>query len=288
MILVTGAGGKTGRAVISALAARGVMVRAFVRREEQAAEVKRLGAVDASIGDLRDAAAVQAALRGVQKVYHVCPNGHPDEVVIGQIIIAAARATGVEQFVFHSVLHPQTEKMPHHWRKLRVEEMLFESGLSITILQPTAYMQNILAGWEAISQRGVYTIPYPVETRLSLVDLKDVAEAAALVLTEPVHLGAAYELVGTPAMSQVEVAMELSQALGREVRAEAIPIEQWETQARRSGLNDYAVETLAAMFRYYAHYGLIGSPNVLRWLLGRPATTLADFVRSPSSLSSSA
>jgi uncharacterized protein YbjT (DUF2867 family) len=159
MILVTGAGGKTGRAVISALTARGVTVRAFVRREAQAAEAQALGVVDALVGDLRDAAAVQAALRDVQKVYHICPNVHSDEIIIGQVVISAARATEVEHFVFHSVLHPQTEKMPHHWHKLRVEETLLESSLHFTILQPTVYMQNILAGWEAITQRGVYTVP---------------------------------------------------------------------------------------------------------------------------------
>ncbi len=279
MILVTGAGGKTGRAVISALTVRGVTVRAFVRREAQAAEAQALGAVDALIGDLSDAAAVRAALRDVQKVYHICPNVRADEFVIGQTIIGAARAAGVEQFIFHSVLHPQTEKMPHHWHKLRVEETLLESGLPFTILQPTAYMQNILAGWEAITQRGVYAVPYPVETRLSLVDLKDVAEAAALVLTEPGHVGGTYQLAGTPALSQEDVAEVLSQSLGRVVRAEAVPIEQWQTQARSSDMSDYAIETLRAMFQYYARYGLIGNPNVLRWLLGHPAATLADFVQ---------
>ncbi len=279
MILVTGAGGKTGKAVISALAAKGATLRAFVRREAQAAEAKTLGAVDAAFGDLRDATAVQAALRGVRKVYHICPNVHPDEIIIGQVVIGAARAAGVEQFVLHSVLHPQTEKMPHHWHKLRVEETLLESGLPFTILQPTVYMQNILAGWAAISQRGVYTIPYPVETRLSLVDLKDVAEAAAWVLTQPGHAGGTYELAGTPALTQTEVAEVMSQSLGFVVRAEAIPIEQWGAQARASGLSDFAVETLKAMFQYYARYGLAGNPNLLCWLLGRPAATLVDFLQ---------
>lgn len=279
MILVTGAGGKTGRAAISALVARGVTSRAFVRREAHADEVKRLGAADILIGDLRDGAAVEAALRGVQRVYHICPNVHPDEIAIGQAVIGAAQAAGVEHFVFHSVLHPQTEKMPHHWRKLRVEEMLLESGLPFTILQPTAYMQNILAGWEAVTQQGVYTVPYPVETRLSLVDLKDVAEAAARVLTQPGHVGGTYELVGTPPMTQEEVAEVMGQSLGRPVRVEAVSIEQWEAQARTSGLSDYTIATLKAMFQYYARCGLIGNPNVLRWLLGHPAATLADFVQ---------
>ena len=62
-------------------------------------------------------------------VYHVCPNVSPDEIAIGRVSIAAARSAGVEHFVYHSVLHPQTEAMPHHWLKLRVEEALITSGL---------------------------------------------------------------------------------------------------------------------------------------------------------------
>ncbi len=277
MILVTGAGGKTGRAVIKALAARGETVRALVRQAAQADEAIGIGAVEVLVGDMRKEDIMRAAMHGVRKVYHVCPNVHPDEVLIGTRVIEAARAAGVEQSVFHSVLHPQAEKMPHHWNKLRVEELLFESGLPFTILQPTAYMQNLLAGWEAITLQGVYSVPYPVETRLSLVDLNDVAEAAARVLSEPGHSGATYELAGTPPLTQVEVARLLSESLGRPVHARAISIDQWETKAHASSLSDYAIETLKAMFTYYERYGLVGSPNVLRWLLGREPATLAEF-----------
>jgi len=139
------------------------------------------------------------------------------------------------------VLHPQTEKMPHHWRKLRVEELLLESGLPFTILQPAAYMQNIAAGWERIREAGVYRVPYPVATRISLVDLQDVAEVAAMVLLGDDHLGATYELVGTAPLSQVEVAQQLAAALGRPVRAEAISLDVWEQEARqRAGDSDRA------------------------------------------------
>lgn len=278
MILVTGAGGKTGTAVIKALIAKGEAVRAFVRGEAQADEAEALGAADALIGDLRREEVLQVAMHGVQAVYHICPNVSPDEIVIGNSVIGAARATGVEHFVYHSVLHPQAEAMPHHWNKLRVEAALFESGLSFTILQPTAYMQNVLAGWEAIVERGVYTVPYPVETRLSLVDLDDVAAAAAIVLTEPGHTGATYELAGTEAMTQVEVAEVLSRQLGRPVHAEAMPVETWERQARAVGMGDYQRETLVKMFRYYERFGLRGNPNVLSWLLHRPPATFAAFI----------
>jgi uncharacterized protein YbjT (DUF2867 family) len=277
VILVTGAGGKTGRAVVGALAATGAQVRAFVRRAEYEPALRERGAQEVIAGDLRSATDLRRAAEGTRTVYHICPNVHPDEVPIGRAAIAAARAAGVEHFVFHSVLHPQTETMPHHWNKLRVEEALFTSGLPCTILQPAPYMQNVLAGWLAVTERGVYTVPYPVEARLSLVDLEDVARAAAVVLTSAGHLGAIYELAGTPPMAQTEVAAALGAQLGRPVAAVAESVDTWEKRARAGGLGEAQISALRRMFEYYAQYGLQGNPNVLGWLLGRPPTTFAGF-----------
>jgi NAD(P)H dehydrogenase (quinone) len=238
-----------------------------------------LGAREAIVGDMRDPAAMARAVQGVRTIYHICPNMSPDELAIGQAVIEAARAVGVAQFVYHSVLHPQTEAMPHHWLKLRVEERLFESGLAFTILQPAAYMQNLLAHWPRIVAEGVYPVPYAVETRLGLVDLKDVAEAAALVLIEPGHVGATYELSGPDALTQVEITAILSEQLGCPVRAEAVPLDAWQRGARAAGLGDYPIETLLQMFRYYERHGFWGNPRVLGWLLGRPPTSFATFVK---------
>jgi uncharacterized protein YbjT (DUF2867 family) len=278
MILVTGAAGKTGRAVIRALTAKGEAVRALVHGPAQVRLVEEIGAREVVVGDMRLQATMDQAAQGVWAIYHICPNVSPDEVNIGQVAITAVRSAGAKRFVYHSVLHPQVEAMPHHWQKLRVEEQLFESGLSYTILQPAAYMQNVLAHWDQITEQGVYPVPYAVETRLGMVDLEDVAEAAAVVLTEPGHMGATYELVGGEAMSQTEVATILGQQLGRSVRAEVVPLEAWERQARESGLGDYQVETLVKMFRYYERYGFWGNPCVLGWLLGRSPTTFAAFI----------
>jgi len=278
MILVTGAGGKTGRAVIRALVARGETVRALVHRPEQGRLVEELGAHQVAVGDMRLRATMDRAVQGTRAIYHICPNVHPDEVAIGQTAIAAARSAGVQRFVYHSVLHPQVEAMPHHWLKLRVEERLFESGLPCTILQPAAYMQNVLAQWEHALEHGIYSVPYSIETRLGMVDLEDVAEAAAIVLTEPGHGGATYDLSSADVLSQTEVAAVLSQQLGRPVRAEAVPLETWEKRARESGLGNYQVETLAKMFQYYERHGFWGNPRVLGWLLGRPPTTFVAFV----------
>jgi NAD(P)H dehydrogenase (quinone) len=277
MILVTGAGGKTGKAVVKALVARGATVRAFVRSLAHEAALRARSVNEVVAGEMDDAHALSQAVRGADAIYHICPNVSPHEVVFAKALITAATNLGVSRFVYHSVLHPQIEAMPHHWNKLRVEEMLFGSGLDTTILQPTAYMQNSFGEWDRMKREGIYRVPYPVETRLSLVDLDDVAEAAATVLMNSGHSGATYELVGTRPLSQTEIAEIFGQALKKPVRAEAESIEAWEQRARDAGMDGYTRETLIKMFRAYAGEGLKGNTNVLGWLLGRPPTTLAAF-----------
>lgn len=278
MILVTGSAGKTGRAVIQALLARGENPRALVHRPDQVEAMRALGVRDVLAGDMRSRVDLERAFAGISRVYHICPNVSPDEVSIGETVIAAARAAGVEHFVYHSVLLPQIEAMPHHWQKLLVEERLIDSGLPFTILQPAAYMQNLSANWRSIPDLGIFPVPYPAETRLSLVDLRDVAEAAALALTQSGHEYATYALVGTPGLSQYEVAAALGRCTGRPVEIEEIPLDVWERQARAGGLGDYQARTLVQMFRYYAQHGFSGSPTVLTWLLGRPPATLEKFI----------
>jgi len=277
MILVTGAGGKTGKAVLKALVARGAPVRAFVRTSAHHTALQAIGVHDVKVGEMDDPHAWSQAVRGTSAVYHICPNMSPHELPFAKAIVVAAATHGITRFVYHSVLHPQIEAMPHHWAKLRVEEMLFSSGLDVTILQPTAYMQNSLAEWDRMIADGIYRVPYPVETKLSLVDLDDVAEAAALALTEDGHSGASYELVGTPPMSQIEIAETFGHALQRAVRAEAEPVEAWTQRARSAAMDNTQRETLAKMFQAYARDGLKGNPNVLGWLLKRPPTSLAAF-----------
>jgi uncharacterized protein YbjT (DUF2867 family) len=279
MILVTGAAGKTGRAVVRALAAGREPVRALLHRPEHAPGLQALGAAETRVADLRDGAAVQRAVDGVRAVYHIAPNVSPDEIAMGRNVIAAAQSAGVERLAFHSVLHPHIEAMPHHWQKARVEELLFASGLAFTILQPTVYMQNIAAAWDPITARGRYPVPYSPEARLSLVDLEDVAQAAARVLAEPGHAGATIEAVGTPGITPRQIAATLSAELGRPVEVEVVPLEAWKEGARAAGLGDYPNSALAMMFVYYNDHGLTGSPHALASVLGRPPTSLEAFVR---------
>ena len=275
MILITGTSGKTGRALVRALS-KVESVCAFAHREEHVAVLESFGAEKVIVGDLRDEAAVRSAMQGVRSVYHICPNMSPDEALIGKLVIEEARKAGVERFVYHSVLHPQTEKMKHHWGKMRVEEMIFESGLPFTVLQPAPYMQNLLANWKSIVEDGVLRVPYSVDSKFSFIDLEDLAEAAKIVLTEQYHINAIYELAGTPPLSHVEVADIFSHVLKRKVRTEKEEIRDWSMRAK--GMNEYAMQNLVRMFEYYDKWGLVGNPNVLRWLLKREPTSMERLI----------
>ncbi|HRN50993.1 MAG TPA: NmrA family NAD(P)-binding protein [Anaerolineales bacterium] len=271
MILVTGANGKTGRAVLAALQAKGAVTRALVRGDQapQASKVLR--------GDMTHQASMTTALHGADALYFIAPNVYPHEVELGAAWIAAAKAAGVRRFVYHSVLYPQIEAMPHHWQKLHVEEALIRSGLDFTILQPASYMQNLLPYLPAIRQHGEYRVPYSVEAIFSPVDLYDVAAAAARVLLQPGHHGAQYALAGPERLSSAQMAQQVSQHIGQPVAATQQPLAEW--RAANNQLPAYARDTLAAMFTYYDAHGFAASSFTLESLLDRAPNSFREFLQ---------
>ena len=108
------------------------------------------------------------------------------------------------------------------------------------------------------------------------MDLIDVAEVAAIVLTEGTHIGAIYQLVGTGLTSQVEIASLLGKLLEKEIQASQVSLEDWQEQVTKTGLGSYQVSTLVKMFLHYQNHGFYGNPRMLHWLLGRQPTTLDE------------
>lgn len=278
MILVTGAAGKTGKAVIQSLLAAGRVVRAFVFKEEYRSALQQLGAQEVVVGDLLQPGAVQAALHGAQAVYHICPNFHPEEAAIGKMVIRAAEESGCSRMVYHSVLHPQTSAMPHHWSKLHVEAALFESKLDYTILQPCAYMQNVLKDLREMIADKTCRLPYSAQAKFSLVDLNDVAEAARVVLTTSGHTGATYELCGPEVLSMSEVVAMISKESGMEISLLSFSPRDWMKQAAARRLPAYQREGLGKMFEYYDQFGFWGNSRVLQWILGRRPNSMRRLI----------
>jgi uncharacterized protein YbjT (DUF2867 family) len=278
-ILVTGASGRTGQAIVRAMARGGHAVRFLTRQTEYVGDLRDVAGAQAVTGDLANDSDVRSAVYGVDVVYHIPPNMNPGEIPFGTRIAAAARAAGVKHFVYHSVLHPQIEALPHHWNKVFVEQAVIKSGVPFTILQPSSYMQNTLPDWPAISREGVHTLGFSVKARLSLVDLDDVAEAATKVIGRPEHAAAIYELAGPEMLSGEDKARVLTQVLGRPVRAVQQSPEAFRGKAAAAGMAQHVIDTRLAMFAHYGHQGLAGNANVLEMLLGRPAATFDQFAR---------
>lgn len=288
-VLVIGASGKTGRAVTAALVARGVPVRAAARSESGAMRSYAAELVSPVIVDLATGRGLDAAMAGVGAVYHLAPNVHPDEVGMAQRVARSASAAGVSRFVFHSVLHPDDPSMPHHLRKAEAEEAIRALLPQATVLRPAAYHQNLLDA----ARLGRVDVPYSLDSPFSNVDLDDVAQVAALVLTAngnadrnaernaDGHEGATYDLAGPERLSVRELAAIATDVLGRRVDAVEIALDDWRA-GPGAGLSDQARADLVAMFGAYDRGGLVGDASTLTRLLGRAPATWRDVLVRPS------
>lgn len=238
------------------------------------------GATEAVAGDMMDQKAVNDAFADVSAVYHICSAINPNEFQIGNTMIEAAREAKVEKFVYHSVLHSVLQDMPHHQKKLVVEEFLVNSGVPYTIVQPAVFMQNILDSWDVLKDEGIFRQKFftSEETRMCMLDLEDLAEAASIILMNPGHTGATYELSGPENLSLSDMTAILKRHLEREIKVETPNDEIFLAQLRKFGADDYRADTLLKMFQHYNEYGFIGNPNVLTWLLGRKPNGFSAFV----------
>ena len=268
MIVVTAAGGQTGAAVVRALWSQGRQVRAVVGGSRPHPELAAL-AGDLAVADLRDVAAVEPLLDGADALYLIWPNFDPDEAAgVTALLVAAARA-GVGRVVYHSVLRPQARSMPHHAAKDRVEEALDTSGLPWRVLQPCAYADNLDGQFAEAASTGLFRSPWGLARAQSLVDLRDVADAAVALLTQGGLDGGTFEAAGPEPLTAPQIAELFAVRLGREVTA---------VDAAPDGPvpDEYAARCRRLMFDHYRAHGFTGSPRVLEALLGRPARTFAE------------
>jgi uncharacterized protein YbjT (DUF2867 family) len=270
-ILAVGAAGKFAGLVVPALAERGVKVRGLVRDARQGEAVRIRGAAEIAVGDLRDGASLDAALKDVDAVFYIPPAFLPDEAEIGKGMVDAAKRAGVRRFVFSSVIHPILSTLGNHAGKAPVEEALLTSGMEYTFLHPTVFFQNFTEAWPRIVETGTLAEPWSVDTRFSRVDYRDVAEAAAIALTEDRLLYGTFELCAEGRLNRREVAAVIGEVLGRAIKAERM-----DPKVASAGAGPGA-PALEKMFDWYDKHGLMGSDLTLRAILGREPRTLRAF-----------
>ncbi len=140
-------------------------------------------------------------------------------------------------------------------------------------------MQNLAMIWKKVLETGVHNMPFNIDVKFNVADLRDLAEATAIAATEPGHLYITYELAGPEALSQRDMAAVISRVLGREIHAEALSLEQMEKNARAAGAGDDRIAQMLTMNEHYDQFGFRGNPNVLRWILGRQPNTFENYVK---------
>lgn len=261
-VLVTGASGNVGRAVVTALNARGIPVRVGARRG----------------GDVRfdfaDRSTFHSAVEGCRGVFLLRPPAISDTAQTLVPLIDEARRAGAEHVVFLSVAGAESNSLvPHH----RVERHLVERPGRYTILRPGFFAQNLGDAYrDDIRDRARVYVPAG-RGRVAFVDVRDVGEVAALAFASPeAHHRVGYTLTGPEAIAFDDVARILQEALGHPIRYQPASILGYAHHLRRLPAMQIVVQTILHVGLRFGQAEKVD--ETLERLLGRPGRTLRDYV----------
>jgi len=273
-ILVTGATGHVGSELVKQLSLRNVYIRALVRKADTAFPE----GVEVAVGDLLDPISLRKAMTGVDKLY-LLNAVTPDELTQGLIAYDLARKMRLTHVVYHSVFRAEHFKdVPHFASKLAIEGALRQFDVPFTIIRPNYFFQNDALLKDPL-MAGLY--PMPLGTvGISAVDIRDIAEAAAVVLTSAGHEGKTYNLNGQELLSGPKAASIWSHLLGKEVRYAGEDMDKFEEQMRAQQAPSWSALDIRMMFQGYLERGFVadaGDLETLTELLGHAPRRYQDF-----------
>jgi len=275
-ILVTGGTGNVGGAVVKELLKRGAEVRVLARKQPE--EAKLAAGAEIAIGDLLDPVSVEQAMQGVDKLF-LLNAVVTDDLTQALIAYGIAKRLGLKHVTYLSVFKvDQFRDVPHFASKLAVENALREFGVPYTILRPGYYIQNDANLKDALMGPGVY--PMPIGTAgIAAADVRDIAEAAAISLTEDGHHGQTYDIVASGMISGPGNAAFWSKLLNRQIKYTGHNFDQWE-QGMRSRMPSWSAFDLRMMFQGYFDRGFESTETEvarLTKLLGHTPRSYEDF-----------
>jgi uncharacterized protein YbjT (DUF2867 family) len=275
-ILVTGGTGHVGSEVVKELQKRKADIRLLVRKEDTATPA----GVEKAVGDLLDPVSVQKAMEGVDKLY-LLNAVLPDELTQGLIAFDLAKKLKLSHVVYHSVFRVEHFKdVPHFASKLAIENALREFDVPFTVLRPNYFMQNDASLKDPLTKAGIYPMPLG-DVGVSVVDVRDIAEAAAIVLTSGEHNGKTYNLNGPEIVSGAKAASIWGEVLGKKIQYTGHNMDAFEEQMRKKAPSWSAFD-IRMMFEGYLERGFVaedGDVEKLTKLLGHAPRRYEDFAR---------
>jgi uncharacterized protein YbjT (DUF2867 family) len=247
MILITGATGLNGGELVRRLSARGVPVRALVRNRAKAQPLATLPGVEVAEGDMARPQTLAAALQGVDRAMLISTS-EPAMVEVQSRFIDAARDAGVRHVVKLSGIIPELDS-PFRFARMHgeIELYLEASGMAFTHLRAGEFMASYFRQVPSIVSRGVLALPM-ADARIASIDVGDIAEVAATVLTTAGHEGKTYPLTGSESLSMQEVAEKLSAATGRPIQYVNVDPEEARKAQLAAGFPPYLADGLFELF----------------------------------------
>jgi uncharacterized protein YbjT (DUF2867 family) len=243
-ILVTGAGGLAGSAVIREFVRSRYPVRALVRNRADARAFVAFPTVEVVEGDMLRPETLTAALSGVDRVLLISSSDQ-QMAETQSTVIDAAKNSRVRHIVKFSGLSAADEDSPFIFGRMHaeIESYLERSGVSWTHLRPSQFMTEYLREVPTILAERALFLPLN-DAKLTPVDVADIAKAAYLLLTTPGHEEKIYAMSGPEALSMQEIAEQISTAVGDSVRYVSISRDERTQVLLAAGVPSFFVEAL--------------------------------------------
>ena len=280
-VLISGATGDTGRAAVKAGVAIGLNVRAMVHKRDARAEALEAVGAEVVTGDLLEIDTIRAAMDGVEAAYFVWPV-QPGLIQATVDFAQAAKEAGVSTIVNLSQRSARRGSKSNSCRDSYIAEQVFNwSGLAVVHLRPTYFLEWLLYPWQLpYLQKGVLRMPVG-KGRHSPIATDDQGRAIAAILKAPkAHVGETIPLSGPVEMDHEQMAAELSEALGRKIIFQDLPIDEYCASLETMGVPAYIVQHLSGAMEDYQNGVMSGADDNVERLTGRRSMTVGEFARA--------
>ncbi|GAB3202430.1 uncharacterized protein YbjT (DUF2867 family) [Pontibacter aydingkolensis] len=277
-VLVIGGTGTVGSQTVKELLARNVEVYVLTREPEKANQLPE--GAKAVVGNILDPKTVRTVFTGMDGVFMANPVS-TTETSEGLFAVNGARLAGVKRIVYMSVHdYDKALHLPHFGSKLPIEEAIKASGISYTFLRPNNFYQNDNWFKDALLHQGIYIQPIG-NIGLSRVDVRDIAEAAAIALTTSGHDGKVYNLVGPDVLTGQNTAKLWSEALNTSVSYFGNDMDAWENMMVQF-MPEWMVFDFRLMYEYFQEQGLKATSEDIERvtaLLGHAPRSFKDYTK---------
>jgi uncharacterized protein YbjT (DUF2867 family) len=277
-IVVTGATGGVGGILVKKLSERGMNVRAGVHTPGSEAKLEGLTGVEPVSIDYARPETLASAMEGADSLYLVTPLG-PDMVETTKNVVVQAVAAGIERVVKQSVIGA-ISKDPTAWGVLHrdAERVIQKADFRYTFIRPNSFMQNFSRrDARHIRQLGEFYRAHG-DAQVSYIDARDIAEAAATVLTTEGHEDQAYTLTGPESLSYHAIADMLTEVAGRRVRFVPLSAERLRAMMEEADVPAWRIDTMVEWQEWQSHGHAAPVTEDYLKLTGRQPTSFRQFL----------